>query len=139
GRGTLAGCWLRPGARGALLLLREPDAVAPPLAATSGAHWDGRFRLIGPGAAGGYMLGGLGTEAPPGVQRLPAALRRGLPAIRDAEGALAAVPGLDYPSRSACAPFTLAFTPAGGVALGWAGGEGEATGHPFKPGRSVPI
>jgi tRNA(Ile)-lysidine synthase len=138
GRGTLAGCWLRPGARGALLLLREPGAVAPPLAAARGAHWDGRFRLTGPGAAG-YRLGALGAAALPNGPRLPDALRRGLPAIRDAEGALAAVPGLDYPSRSACAPFSLAFTPAGGAALGWAGGEGEATGHPFKPGRSVPI
>lgn len=138
GRGTLAGCWLRPGGRGTLLLLREPGAVAAPLAAVRGAHWDGRFRLTGPGAAG-YMLGALGTAALPGGPRLPEALRRGLPAVRDAEGALAVVPGLDYPSPSACAPFSLAFTPAGGAALGWAGGEGEATGHPFKPGRSVPI
>ncbi|HEY4252859.1 MAG TPA: tRNA lysidine(34) synthetase TilS [Roseomonas sp.] len=138
GRGTLAGCWLRPGPRGALLLLREPGAVASPVAACRGARWDGRFRLLGPGAAG-HTLGALGPEAPGAAGRLPAALRRALPAIRDQQGALAALPWLDYPDRSACLPFTLAFAPAGGAALGWASGEREATGHPFKPGRSVPI
>jgi tRNA(Ile)-lysidine synthase len=137
GQGTLAGCWLRPAPQGGLWLLREPGAVAAPVAALHGTLWDGRFRLTGPGAAG-HSLGALGAAPLPGGPRLPAALRRGLPAIRDAEGALAAVPGLDYPSPFAVLPFTLAFAPAGGAALGW-GGRGGSVGSPFKPGQPIPI
>jgi tRNA(Ile)-lysidine synthase len=131
GGGTLAGAWLRPAAGGTWLLARDPGAVAGPVPAARGAVWDGRFRLVGPGREG-CSIGALGgAAAPGGVSALPAAVRRSMPAIRDPNGALVAVPGMDYPSSSACAPFAMAFAPAitGHSAR-------EISGRPFKRGQS---
>lgn len=135
GSGTLAGAWLRPAAGGAWLLLRDPGAVAGPVAAQAGATWDGRFRMLGAGR-GGWRLGALGAAAAGlrGASLLPFAVLSALPAIRDPNGALVAVPGMDYPSSSACAPFRVAFAPA---MTGRA--SGEISGRPFKRGQPVPM
>ncbi|MEO3475655.1 tRNA lysidine(34) synthetase TilS [Roseomonas sp. CAU 1739] len=135
GGGTLAGAWLRPAAGGTWLLARDPGAVGGPVEAHAGASWDGRFRLVGPGRAG-WRLGALGDGAAALRYRcgLPAAVLRALPAIRDPNGTLAAVPAMDYPSPSACAPFVVVFAPAMTGATG-----GEISGRPFKPGQPVPM
>lgn len=138
GGGTLGGTRLR---RAGLRhhLAREAAAVAPPVAALPGALWDGRWRLDGPGDAA-CMLGALGpgrgaTERAaacalggPGTRpdgraselpRLPAAVRTSLPAIRR-DGALVAVPPLDYPDPATCRRFVLRFAPAAGpVVAAW--------------------
>ncbi len=117
GQGTLAGAWLRGGRH--WRLLREAAAMAGPVPATTGACWDGRFRLGGPGAAG-HVLGPLGQAAPAvraAARHLARVVVPTLPAIfRD--GSLVAVPGLLYPTVEACAPFGLVFAPAGGPATG---------------------
>jgi len=126
GGGTLAGAWLRP--RGdRWLLLREPGALAPPVPATAGAAWDGRFRLLGPGRAG-CSLGALGA-ASPALRRLapgwPAAVLRGLPAIRQ-NTTLAAVPFLGYPDPQSCAAFPVVLAPVAGAFTGGADWRGHA-------------
>ncbi len=145
GRGTLAGVWLRPARGGGWVLLREPAAMASPVPALRGAIWDGRFRLVGEGAAG-HWLGALGREGVALRTALPSSLRAALPVIRDAQGRLAAVPGLDYPSALACRPFALAFAPLGGAPCGWAvsassvpANSARARGSPFTPGQSNPM
>ncbi len=121
GQGSLGGAVLRGGRR--WLLLREPAAMAGPVAAEPGAVWDGRFRLEGPGAPG-FMLGGLG-EAAQGLRQglcdagkaLPLAVLRTIPGIFQ-QGSLAAVPALLYPTAEACTRFALVFAPAAGAATG---------------------
>jgi tRNA(Ile)-lysidine synthase len=68
------------------LLVREPAACAPPVQATRGAVWDGRFRLIEPGGAATF--GALGPDAAKFRHgcNLPAAVLRGLPCIRPTNG-----------------------------------------------------
>ncbi len=78
------------------LLVREPRAMAPPVAACPNAVWDGRFRLVGGPPdmrAKGLVLGALGAEAVRFRNRAgPTALiLRGLPALR-LDGTLIAVP-----------------------------------------------
>jgi tRNA(Ile)-lysidine synthase len=127
GGGTLGGAWLRPAAGGRWLLARDPGGLAPEVEALPGAAWDRRFRLAGPGRAG-WRLGALG-EAPAGLRAaagLPAAVLRALPAIRDPNGTLAAVPLLDYPSPQASRPFATLFAPGAG---------GEFSVRPFKRGQ----
>ena len=127
GAGTLGGAWLRPGAGGRWLLARDPGSVAPPVAARAGACWDRRFRLVGPGRAG-WQVGALGADAAGlrGRSALPSAVLRALPGIRDPNGALAAVPLLDYPSREECRPFAMLFAPGAGQ---------EFSARPFKGGQ----
>ncbi len=102
-----------PAAGGTWLLARDPGALAPAVEAVPGAVWDGRFRLLGPGRAG-WSIGALGEAAAGlrGASALPAAILRALPAIRDPNGTLVAVPAMDYPSHGACARFLMAFAPA---------------------------
>ena len=135
GGGTLAGAWLRPAAGGTWLLARDPGAVAGPVETRPGAAWDGRFRMVGPGAPG-WRLGALGGGAAAlrGLSNLPSAVLRSLPAIHDPNGALAAVPAMDYPSSNACAPFGVVFAPA---MTGTAGRE--ISGGPFKRGQPDPM
>ncbi len=113
GQGTLSGAWWRADG----WILREAGACAPPIPATAGALWDGRFMLDE--ALPGAMLGALGAGvAGPG----PAALRAGLPAIRR-DGVLYAVPHLGIgPAMPG-----LCFAPLGGpVAAGdWRKSSGE--------------
>jgi tRNA(Ile)-lysidine synthase len=127
GGGTLGGAWLRAGAGGRWLLARDPGALAPPVEARHGAAWDRRFRLAGQGRAG-WSLGALGDGAAALRDRagLPSAVLRAVPAIRDPNGALAAVPMLDYPSSEACRPFATLFAPGAG---------GEFSVRPFKGGQ----
>jgi tRNA(Ile)-lysidine synthase len=124
GEGTLGGAWLRPAAGRRLLLARDPGALAPPVEARPGAIWDGRFRLAGPGRAG-WWIGALGGDAAAlrGGTALPAAVLRALPAIRDTQGALAAVPALLYPGAEACLRFGMIFAGR------------EISGRPFKAGQ----
>lgn len=124
--GTLGGAWLRPAAGGRWLLSRDPGMMGAAVPARPGAVWDGRFRLAGPGREG-VSIGALGAAARLVSGRgLPAAVLGSLPALRDAHGALAAVPALDYPSERDCRPFRLVFEP---------GARGEFSGKPFKGGQ----
>lgn len=130
GGGTLGGAWLRPARAGRWLLARDPGAVAGDVEALRGAVWDGRFRMTGPGRPG-WRLGPLGSGG--GALRassdLPAAVLRAMPAVRGPNGTLAAVPALDYPSPSVCAPFAVVFDPGRGST--------EFAGGPFKHGQPV--
>jgi len=118
GAGTLAGAELRGGRR--WRLQREVSAMQGPVPASPDALWDGRFRLLGPGAAG-HSIAALGRRPPPALRaagrHLPAGLLPTLPAIF-CDGSLVMVPSLFYPTAEACAPFRLAFAPAGGPATG---------------------
>jgi len=113
---TLGGVRFLPAGRlsPGLLAVREPAAVAPPIAAVGGAVWDGRFRLAaGATAPAGAMLGALGGAASRlrGLSRLPAAVLRVLPALFDAEGRLIAVPHIGWPDPASCANLRLLFVP----------------------------
>jgi tRNA(Ile)-lysidine synthase len=95
------------------LLTREPAAMAPPIAASAGAVWDGRFRLLSCGAfPADATLGAVDADA--SVLRrastLPAAVLRTLPAIRHGTRLLA-VPHVGYPDRKACEGILLIFSP----------------------------
>ncbi|MBN8893177.1 MAG: tRNA lysidine(34) synthetase TilS [Rhodospirillales bacterium 70-18] len=115
---TLAGVYLLPAGRtgppGALLLVREPAALAAPVAAQPGARWDGRFALAAdatpPASA---MLGALGRDAARFADRRhwPAAVLRALPALW-ANANLFAVPQIGYPDATTCRRVALAFRPA---------------------------
>jgi tRNA(Ile)-lysidine synthase len=115
---------------GPWLLAREASAMAAPVAARSGAAWDGRFRLgSAAGLPAGATLGALGPDAA-ALRRtspLPAAVLRTLPALRS-DGNLVAVPHLGYvvgkghglPAVINCAPVPVAgapFMPCQGVGL----------------------
>lgn len=91
------------------LVLREAAAMQPPIPASAGAIWDGRFRLHR--AEPGLTLGALGPQAA-GLRRLrpdwPSALLHTLPALRRGD-ALVAVPALGF-CAGECR-VDLAFTP----------------------------
>ncbi len=109
GRGTLAGAELTASG----WLLRERACLAPPVPAAPGARWDRRWVLRGGVPAGlppGLWLGALGP--PPRALRrlapdLPAAALAGLPVLRDADGAVALIPHLRWPSTDACGSLAL--------------------------------
>jgi tRNA(Ile)-lysidine synthase len=95
---TLGGIRLMPAGRlgAGTLLVREPSAMQPPIAAAEGAIWDGRFTLASAGALPtATTIGALGAQ--PGLPRqaLPHAVRRTLPALRAPDGSCA-VPHLGY-------------------------------------------
>ncbi|WP_424134396.1 tRNA lysidine(34) synthetase TilS [Roseomonas chloroacetimidivorans] len=90
GGGSLGGAvW-----RGAVIA-REPARCAPPIPARPGTLWDARWHVVA--APKGSWIGVWGTDGARGARRggLPALVAAGLPAIRDAEGRLVAVPALD--------------------------------------------
>jgi tRNA(Ile)-lysidine synthase len=94
---TLGGCRVLP-RPGGVLVCREADAAAPPVPAPPGAtvYWDGRFSLYLPATAPeGLVLGALGAASLAAPRALPAAVRAGLPAVREG-AAVVAVPGLGY-------------------------------------------
>jgi tRNA(Ile)-lysidine synthase len=111
---TLGGVRLLPAGRlgPGLLVVREPAAMAPALAAQPGTTWDGRFRLrpdakiptgpeltLGPlGAADGARL--RRHRRRPYAPPLPALVAATLPAVRHAD-VLVAVPHLCYPDPCA--------------------------------------
>lgn len=112
---TLAGVRLLPAGRlgRGLLLIREAAAMAPPIAAASGATWDGRFRLAGLGTVPpDATLGALGEDAARFRRRdsLPSAVLRTLPALR-IDRTLVAVPHLLYPDAAACERVRITFAP----------------------------
>lgn len=86
------------------LLVREEVAAAPPVLATDGAIWDGRFRLRAPRPLPeGTYVGALGGAASM-VRRqsdLPAAVLRVMPALWR-RNVLVAVPHLLYPDAKIC-------------------------------------
>jgi tRNA(Ile)-lysidine synthase len=95
------------------LLIREEAAIAPPLAVSEGALWDGRFRIANAGAAAiGTTIGKLGDDAARfrRASPLPSALLRTLPAIRIGEK-LASVPHLGYRSSENDQGMTVLFSP----------------------------
>jgi tRNA(Ile)-lysidine synthase len=117
GRGlALAGARLLPAGRQGLgfLLCREESAMAAPVPAVPGAIWDGRFRVMRAAPVQSDMLlGALGDEAA-GFRRLsdlPAAVLRTMPALRDSEGTLRAVPGLGWHAADENRSYTLVFAP----------------------------
>ncbi len=117
--GTLAGVRLQAinRAGGGWLLTRETAAMAPPVAASAGAVWDGRFRMAS--GVPGAQVGALGLDAAQHrtSSELPGDVLRTLPAFRY-DGLLSAVPHLGYvPSdviadgiaiRNACLPAACA-------------------------------
>jgi tRNA(Ile)-lysidine synthase len=118
---TLGGVRLLPAGRlsaGAWLIVREADAMAPPVAARPGAVWDNRFRLLNAdGLPPDTVLGATG-DAAAGLRRrsgLPAAVLRTLPALWRG-GALVAVPYLCYTAASGTRGPTVLFAPPSPVA-----------------------
>jgi tRNA(Ile)-lysidine synthase len=105
---TLGGCRVLPW-RGRVLVLREPAAMAPPIAlpAAGGTlSWDRRFVIeaSSDGDIGGFIVGGLGIEGAAamrgiaeasGTPYLPSCVRPTLPAFRR-EGTLFGVPHLGW-------------------------------------------
>jgi len=91
-------------------LCREPAACAPPLPASPGAVWDGRWQV---GAVPeGLEVGALGAASAALARRerrgLPARVLAGLPALRRA-GAVVGVPALGLGTAA-----ELTFAPRGG-------------------------
>lgn len=100
-----------------ILAVREAAAMAPPVPATDGASWDGRWRLLmAPDPADNLTqaasFGAVGVDAPclRRATDLPAAVLATLPALRRA-GALAMVPAIGYPTPLDCARVTTRFDP----------------------------
>lgn len=123
---TLAGVQLVPRG-GRILLLREPAAVAAPVALRPGrvVRWDGRFLAGAPaGLEPGWTLGALGprwraavrgTWGPRGeaaVAAIPGPARAGLACLRNPEGAPAAIAGVRGLEEGGPAGVSLAFAPA---------------------------
>lgn len=110
GHGTLGGVVLRRDG----LLLREAAALAPPVAARSGAAWDGRFRLVGAGGDG-FVIGPAGPAARrlPRPAAIPAAVVPTLPALHR-NGVLAVLPALAYPSPDVAGRHGFVFAPIAG-------------------------
>jgi len=102
---TLAGCRILPH-RGALLVCREPVAMAPAVAVEPGRTviWDGRFRAAVPaGGPPGLTLGPLAMVKIPATARtVPAVARAGIGALFDGKG-LVMAPALRF-YRDGAAP-----------------------------------
>lgn len=115
---TLAGVRLLPAGRigppGALLMIREQRAIAPPITAAIGATWDNRFRLTSGPIPLQATLGAVGNNSPQlrDHSQLPAAVLATLPAVR-VNGTITTIPHLDQtiqivftpPTPAACAGF----------------------------------
>jgi tRNA(Ile)-lysidine synthase len=112
---TVAGVRILPAGRlgDGMLLVREEAAIGPPVPASNGAIWDGRFRLIvRNGLPVGASIGKLGADAIR-LRRgsgLPSAVLRTLPAIRIGE-TLASVPFLGYGCQENDVRMTTLFSP----------------------------
>ena len=115
GGGSLAGAWVRPGAGGRLLLVRDPGLVAPAQPLTPPFLWDGRFRVTGP-ARPSWTCAALGAAAAAFRQqtKTPLAALRALPALWDEKGKLAVLPGLFYADGVEASAWRLVFAPRGG-------------------------
>jgi tRNA(Ile)-lysidine synthase len=118
---TLGGCRFVP-RHGRVLVCRELRAAAPPVPAHPAVRvdWDGRFQLCLPAEAPqGLTLGALGDGARGDLAEkagtLPGAARACLPVLRDATGAVAAAPHINFvrpgSGLAALAPQALHFRP----------------------------
>jgi len=107
-----------------LLLVREERAIGPPVPASRGIVWDGRFRLATGKAPDGTTIAALGPDATRfrRISNLPSAVLRTLPALRRGNS-LVAVPHLDYCSSHHCEGLRMVFT-----------ARRPAAGAPFLPG-----
>jgi len=115
GGGSLAGAWVRPGAGGRWLVLRDPGLVAPAQPLQPPFLWDGRFLVTGP-ARPGWVCAALG-EAAAGFRqqtKTPLAALSALPVLWDEKGKLAVLPGLFYAEGVEAAAWSLVFAPKGG-------------------------
>ncbi|MCQ4162857.1 tRNA lysidine(34) synthetase TilS [Roseomonas sp. GC11] len=116
GQGTLHGVLWREGR-----LCREPAACAPPIPATPGALWDGRWVLPwalpeSPPGGEGLLLGAAGAVERRLRQGLPADVAAGLPALWRGTQRLA-IPALGGAQGAGEGPWEgvrLVFCPAGG-------------------------
>ena len=115
GGGSLAGAWVRPGAGGRLLLVRDPGLIAPAHPLKPPFLWDGRILVIGP-ARHGWTCAALGAAAAAFRQqtKTPLAALRALPALWDEKGKLAVLPGLFYAEGVEALAWSLVFAPKGG-------------------------
>jgi tRNA(Ile)-lysidine synthase len=123
-QGTLGGMrFMQAGRLGpGTLLVREAAAMQAPIEAVRGCLWDRRFRLDAPAEAlDSCSLGALGDDASAfgKASRLPEAVRRTLPALRDHAG-LVAVPHLGY-------------------FCGWTNGRVRLTFSPSVPAAGAPF
>jgi tRNA(Ile)-lysidine synthase len=121
-----------------LLLVRELQAMAPPVPARAGTVWDGRF-LVGHDAGAGGMIGSVGNDASR-LRRhtsLPSVVLRTLPALRVA-GVLVEVPHIGYRVASGSARMAVSFAPAmpaSGAPFGVvSSGDAEREVHPHLQG-----
>ena len=100
--GTLGGVQMQPAGRAGegWLLTREAAAMQPPVPAMPGAVWDGRFRVAASPMGG--IAGALDSDASAlrPLSRLPSAVLRTLPALRN-NRVLSAVPHLSYHGNEA--------------------------------------
>ena len=96
---TTAGVRVQRGGDG-WRLTREMEAVAPPVRATPGAVWDGRFHICE--ASVGGEVAALGTDASRfrALSDLPSSVLQSLPAIRY-NGVVSEVPHLGYRLQAA--------------------------------------
>jgi tRNA(Ile)-lysidine synthase len=121
-----------------LLVVREAQAMAPPLLARAGTLWDRRF-LVDRISGDGVLIGAVGDDAA-ALRRhsvLPASVLQTLPALRR-EGALVEVPHIGYRAASGSARMAVSFapaTPASGAPFGAAlSGDAEGEVHPHLQG-----
>jgi tRNA(Ile)-lysidine synthase len=113
----IAGVRLLPAGRlgPGFLLCREAAAIAGPMAATSAANWDGRFRRPGTcPALPDETIAALGADAARlrDWSTLPSVVLESLPAYRSAEWTLIAVPSLGWPTPEMVVPRRMLFHPA---------------------------
>lgn len=115
GGGSLAGAWVRPGAGGRWLVVRDPGLIAPALPLAPPFLWDGRFLVSGP-ARQGWVCAALGEAATAFRKhtKTPLAALSALPALWDEKGKLALLPGLFYADGVEAAAWRLVFAPKGG-------------------------
>ncbi|MCA3418199.1 MAG: tRNA lysidine(34) synthetase TilS [Roseomonas sp.] len=115
GGGSLAGAWVRPGAGGRWLVVRDPGLIAPALPLAPPFLWDGRFSVSGP-ARQGWHCAALGAAAAAfrHQTKAPLAALRALPALWDEKGKLAVLPGLFYAIGVEASAWRLVFAPKGG-------------------------
>ena len=111
GRGTLGGAWLRPGAGGQWMLLRDPGAQPKDAPERRDCRWDGRFRLR-EAVVDGLRLDRPSQEEANLFKDLPAVIRTSLPVLRDPHGKLAMAASGGYRDPKSC----FFFTPRGGAA-----------------------
>jgi len=119
GRRSFGGCLMTP-SKGLLLIGREPQRMAGPVAAKGGQtiRWDGRFTLSLDGAGAGQVAA-LGRDGVAALRKImddlpfPAAIAATLPAVCDAAG-VSAVPHLGYnrPGNRELACESVFFTPS---------------------------